>query len=165
MHKSVPSTNQQRVWEVQHHPHCHIRYIAWEKESIQCDHILTVVHAYNCTHSNATEFSLYYLMFSREPRIPIDLYYRTNTADLCASTSTKLAQQLERRLNCAYQKEWKVNECEQLRYKCPYGRGIRCAKLHKGNRVFLKCPAYSGKHKIERLLDEYGLWGNGSTIW
>ena len=34
------------------------------------DFVPTLLHAYNCTKSNATEFSLYYLMLGRKPRLP-----------------------------------------------------------------------------------------------
>ena len=52
------------------------------------------VHAYNCTRSNAMGFRPYYLMYSHKPRLPIDLYFGTQTADMNATTTTKLIQQL-----------------------------------------------------------------------
>ena len=36
-------------------------------------HISTLVYAYNCTHSNATDFSPYYLLRGRHPLLPIDI--------------------------------------------------------------------------------------------
>ena len=36
-------------------------------------HISTLTYAYNCTHSNATGFSLYYLLYGRHPLLPIDI--------------------------------------------------------------------------------------------
>ena len=37
------------------------------------EQVPTLVHAYNCTRNNVTEFSLYYLMFGRKPHLPIDI--------------------------------------------------------------------------------------------
>ena len=38
------------------------------------DFVPTFVHAYNCTISNGMDFSPYYFMFGRKPRLPLDLY-------------------------------------------------------------------------------------------
>ena len=39
------------------------------------EQISTLVHAYNCTRSNATGFSPYFLMYGRHPLLPIDVEY------------------------------------------------------------------------------------------
>ena len=36
------------------------------------DWVSTLVHAYNCTTTRVTGYSPYFLMFGREPRIPVD---------------------------------------------------------------------------------------------
>ena len=35
--------------------------------------VATLTHAYNCTVSSVTGFSLYFLMFGQDPRIPLDI--------------------------------------------------------------------------------------------
>ena len=44
-----------------------------EKKSEWKNHIGTLVHAYNCTQNSATGFSPYYLMFGRQPHLPVDM--------------------------------------------------------------------------------------------
>ena len=44
-----------------------------EKKSEWKNHIGTLVHAYNCTQNSATGFSPYFLMFGRQPCLPIDV--------------------------------------------------------------------------------------------
>ena len=51
-------------------------------------HVNTLVHAYNCMNTTATNFSPHYLMFGREPNLPIDIKFGVRTPDLVA-TSTK----------------------------------------------------------------------------
>ena len=41
-----------------------------EKKSEWKSHIGTLVHAYNCTQNSAMGFSLYYLMYVRQPHLP-----------------------------------------------------------------------------------------------
>ena len=58
------------------------------------EQVPTLVHAYNCTKNSVMDFSPYYLMFGRKPRLPIDLVFGTCPADLKSSTSTKFVQDL-----------------------------------------------------------------------
>ena len=44
-----------------------------EKKSEWKDHVGTLVHAYICTRNSAMGFSPYYLMFGRQPRLPVDV--------------------------------------------------------------------------------------------
>ena len=62
----------------------------------------TLVHVYNCTRNNATDFSAYYLMFGQKPHLPINILFGMNTADLKGNTSTKYVENLKRRIKWAY---------------------------------------------------------------
>ena len=39
------------------------------------DYLPTLVHAYNCTKNNATDFSLYHLMYRQNLQLPIDISF------------------------------------------------------------------------------------------
>ena len=62
----------------------------------------TLVHVYNYTRSTAPGFSPYYLIYGQKPRLPFDLYFGAQKADMNATTSIKFVQQLCDKLKWAY---------------------------------------------------------------
>ena len=75
--------------------------------------VLMLVHAYNCSRSNATDFSPCYLMFGRKPYLPIDILFSTNTAEGKGKTSTKYVGNLKEGLEWAYKTANEVVKKEQ----------------------------------------------------
>ena len=67
-----------------------LRTLPEKPKSTWREQVLTPGHAYNCTRNNVTGFSPYYLMFGRKPRLPIDILFGTNTADLRGHKGTVL---------------------------------------------------------------------------
>ena len=67
-------------------------------------HISTLVYAYNCTHSNATGFSPYYLLYGRHPLIPINIEFGVFVPDLSEAITYKYVQELKKSLENAFQK-------------------------------------------------------------
>ena len=80
------------------------------------EQVPTLVHAYNCTRNNVTGPSPYYLMFGWKPCLPIDLIFRTNTADLKGNSITYF-QNLKKRMKWVYQTAKDVIKKEQERNK------------------------------------------------
>ena len=52
-----------------------LRAIPEKQKSRWRDHLHKVVHAYNCTRNDFTGFSPFYLVFGRNPRLPIDIMF------------------------------------------------------------------------------------------
>ena len=63
-----------------------------EKKSEWKNHIGTLVHVYNCTWNSATEFSPYFLMFRRQPCLPIDVMLGLAPCTISEPNTSKSAQ-------------------------------------------------------------------------
>ena len=61
------------------------------------NHINPLVHAYNCTIHDSTGFSPYFLMFGREPNLPIDLIFGIDKNFYSRSTSAYI-EKLQKKL-------------------------------------------------------------------
>ena len=61
-------------------------------------HISTLVNAYNCTHSNATGFSPYYLLYGRHQLLPIDIEFGVLVPKLSEAITYKYVQELRKEI-------------------------------------------------------------------
>ena len=108
----------------------------------------TLTHAYNCTHCESTGFSLYYLMYVRLPRLPIDIEYGVMQPELIDKSRQSYAHKLRACLNWAFKVVKDVNEKESQRQKRYYDCKMRCQKLVIGDVALVKEKGSSGNYKI-----------------
>ena len=113
------------------------------------DHVSTLVHAYNCMDTTATNFSPHYLMFGRELNLPINIKFGVRTPDLVATSTKNYVEKLQKRLAWAYKKAQEVNHKKSKRNKRNYERKVRCSKLEIGDKVQVRQKAFKKKHKIQ----------------
>ena len=78
-----------------------------------------LVHAYYCSCLNATGFIPFYLMFRRQPMLPIGVQFGVRAPDIVASTSCSYIQKYQKRIDWAYKTAQevskKVSECSKRR--------------------------------------------------
>ena len=113
-------------------------------------HIPALVHAYNCTRNTATGFSPYFLLFGREPRLPVDVEFGLQRGGHKGSPGeSNYISQLKRRLQFAYRKAKHVAQKQQARHRGLYNLGCRGATLSVGDLVLVKQTAWKARHKIQ----------------
>ncbi len=112
-------------------------------------HITPLVHAYNSTRHDTTGQSPFFLMFGREPRLPVDLAFGlrpdTGAPDV---TFSKYTDDLRNRFRSSYNKARQVIKTSQDKQKRSYDHRIRGVHLHPGDRVLVKVMAFDGRHKL-----------------
>ena len=85
--------------------------IKWQEQ------LSTLVHAYNCSHSNVSGFSPFYLMYGRQPMLPMVGQFGVRTPAIVASTSLGYIQKLQKRLDWAYKTAQEVRKKESQHSK------------------------------------------------
>ena len=110
--------------------------------------ITTLTHAYNCTVSPVTGFSLYFLMFGRNPKLPLDIDLGIPTMEQEPTSQQNYAQKLYSRLQWAYQKAQENSKKESECHKKYYDERMRCMKLRPDGLVMVRVKALIGDHKI-----------------
>ena len=121
-----------------------------EEKSDWKSYLGCMTHAYNCTKHASTNYSPYYLMFGRHPRLPIDVEFglpKTNSGD--NSSKSRYVQKLKRRLNYALQKANKFANQQAQKYKSSYDKSIKGPQLQEKDIVLVKIVAHKGRHKLQ----------------
>ena len=89
-----------------------------EEFIVECtNHVNTMTYAYNCTTSNAMDFSPYYLLYGRHPPLTIDIEFGVMTPDLSEMVTLKYVKGLQRRLEYAFRKAAAFSKREAQRSK------------------------------------------------
>ena len=104
----------------------------------------------------ATGFSPYYLLFGREPRLPVDVEFGLQRGNQRGPLGeSNYVSQLRRRLKFAHNKAKQVASKQQARYKGLYDRKCRGATLdYRG-------PGLGQTDSLQGQAQDPGLLGRG----
>ena len=98
--------------------------------------------------SQMTGFSLFFLMFGRIPKIPIDVEFGVTLPNLSDISQQNYAQKLKAQLKWAYKKANEINLKEAARHKKYYDCKFKCMKLVPGDTVLVRIKAFRVDRKI-----------------
>ena len=110
-------------------------------------YVAPLVHAYNSMKQATTGQSPFFLMFGREPRLPIDLMFGTNNTTEKKNLQ-KYIESLKSKLQFSYNLAQESIRKSQRRQKQNYDLKVRGAVIQSGDRVLVKRVAFEGKHKL-----------------
>lgn len=114
-----------------------LRTLDEDKKGNWSDYVNKVVHAYNCTTSEATGYSPFYMLFGRNPRLPIDLIFGL-TNDKGCNSHQEYAQKWQQQMREAYDIASKNIQKSTARGKSYYDQKRQSAVLSPGDRVLVR---------------------------
>ena len=120
-----------------------------EKKSDWKNHIGALVHVYNCTQNSATGFSPYYLMYRRQPCLPVDVALGLVPHSAMAPTTSKFVQQLREHVKWGHKKAESFQAKEAQHHILNYDKRSTAAALEVGDMVLVHVTAFKGCHNIQ----------------
>ena len=121
------------------------------------EHLPELVQVYNSTVHSSTGFSPFFLMFGREPRLPLDLFLGEQTPSEDHRTSNDCLAGHLRRLRLAHDKAGERLRQKAEQRKARHDKGATQPDLRPGDFVLLKLH-HQGRHKIQDV------WGQRQYI-
>ena len=88
-----------------------------------------LVHSYNCTRHESTGVSPYFIMFGRDPRLPVDVAFGLRGM----TTGSNYIKDLRDRLEYAHHLAAEASKKAQQRQKQNYDNKIKGATIRKGD--------------------------------
>ena len=114
-----------------------LRTLPEEKKRKWSEYVPKVVHAYNCTKSDSTGYSPFYLLFGRSPRLPVDLIFGPSLEE-ASVTHTEYVDKWKFAMKEAYSLALKNTSKSATDGKQQYDRRVRFSKLQPGDRVLVR---------------------------
>ena len=125
-----------------------------EKKKDWKTYVRPLVHAYNATRHDSTGFSPFFLMFGRNPRLPVDVLMGVPENNEKERTYTDFVADLRDRLDYTYKLVSKEAQKSRDKQKQQYDKKLVSLVLQPGDRVLVKLTSFQGKHKLSNKWEE-----------
>ena len=120
-----------------------------ERKSDWKNHNGALIHAYNCTQNSTTGFCPYYLMYGRQPHLPVNVTLGLVPHSVMVPTTLKFVQKLRECVQWAHKKAKLFQAKEAWCHKLNYDNCSRAAALQVEDTVLVHVTAFKGHHKIQ----------------
>ena len=117
-------------------------------------HLGPILIAYNATRSLITGYSPYFLMFGRQPRLPVNLLFPTVQRDENSRTTDEYIMSLYDKLNSVLESARDTTILEAQRQKWLYDHKAGAVELHPGDKVLVKLDVFRGQRR--KLKNRWG---------
>ena len=117
------------------------------------DHLPELVYSYNCTPHSTTSYSPYYLMFGRDPKLPLDHLLGMPSSDEDDQLDEYVASH-QRRLRDAFRVASRCSENESLKRRTRNDKAANASDLPVGCRVFVRNVKIRGRSKMQDNWEE-----------
>ena len=128
---------------------CMIGKLLCDKKAQWEQHLLELLQAYNSIQSAVTSYSPHYLMFGRQPHLPVAYYFPTVSAYECSCHVPAYVTEVQRHFKEAYAEAHLQTNCKAEKQKCYYDRAMSTVQLVPGDVVLMKNDVYQGKQKVK----------------
>lgn len=130
-----------------------LKALSTEQKRRWTEHLPELTHMYNCTPHAATGFSPFYLMFGREPRLPLDLWLGEESVEWNARMPAEWLGDHLKRLKVAHDKAGERLRQEAAKRKDRHDKGNPTPDLKPRDLVVTR-QRYKGRCKIQDFWGE-----------
>ena len=117
------------------------------------DWVAAVTHAYNCTVSKTTGFSPYFLMYGREPQLPIDVEFSLPGRREEFNVNSYV-ERLLNKVDVAFQKARENIPRDAVQRKQYHDRNVCCHDLKEGDIILVRRNLFDSQYKIADKWEE-----------
>ena len=113
-----------------------------------------MVHAYNCTRHSSTGYSPFFLLFGRDPTLPIDLLLCTDSNTVRNKNHGKFVKDWKRQMEEAYKLAQERSGSRKLKDKERWDAGATLSCLKVGDRVLVQNKEKGGPGKLRSYWEQ-----------
>ena len=117
-------------------------------------HLAKLAFAYNVTEHSSTGFSPYFLLFGKQPRLPIDSIFEIEDDAKIRKSYQRYADDWKKAMNQAFDIVRKNKEAAGKKNKVQYDRKARGNEIKTGDRVLTRNREQGGTGKLRSFWEE-----------